>query len=141
MKGSTMLATLQKLGVVASFSRPRVSDDNPFSEALFRTLKYRPEYPARPFASLPEARAWVASFVTWYNTEHRHSAIRFVTPDQRHFGYEKSILKKRRRVYERARRRHPERWARKIRNWTPVGDVHLNPEARLEKRENIAKSG
>jgi putative transposase len=138
MKGSTMLATLQKLGVVASFSRPRVSDDNPFSEALFRTLKYRPEYPARPFASLREARAWVASFVTWYNTEHRHSAIRFVTPDQRHFGEEKAILRNRRRVYERARRHRPERWARKTRDWTPVGDVHLNPEARPEKRDKIA---
>jgi putative transposase len=135
MKGSTMLATLQKLGVIASFSRPRVSDDNPYSEALFRTLKYRPEYPARPFASLEEARVWVASFVTWYNTEHRHSAIRFVTPDQRHFGEEKTILRNRHRVYEKARRRRPERWARKTRNWTPVGNVHLNPEARPENRE------
>ena len=80
MKASTMLATLQELGVAGSFSRPRVSDDNPFSEALFRTVKYRPEYPSRPFATLEEARSWVAWFVRWYNHEHRHSAISFVTP-------------------------------------------------------------
>ena len=86
MKGSTLLATLQRLGIVASFSRPRVSDDNPYSEALFRTLKYRPEYPRRPFETIEEARQWVRWFVRWYNTEHLHSAIRFVTPDDRHFG-------------------------------------------------------
>ena len=128
MKGSTMLATLHKLGVVASFSRPRVSDDNPFSEALFRTLKYRPDYPSRPFESLEEARDWVAGFVAYYNAEHRHSAIRFVTPDERHFGREEAILSHRQRVYERARRRHPQRWTRSTRNWTPIGAVHLNPE-------------
>ena len=105
MKGSTMLATLQRLGVVASFSRPRVSDDNPYSEALFRTLKYRPEYPSGPFASLGEASRWVESFVRWYNREHLHSAIRFVKPEDRHSGQEEEILRQRHRVYERARRR------------------------------------
>ncbi len=130
MKGSTMLATLQHLGVVASFSRPRVSNDNAFSEALFRTLKYRPEYPSRPFESLEKATSWVTGFVAYYNTEHRHSAIRFVTPDDRHFGREEAILKQRQRVYECARRRHPQRWTRATRNWTPVGAVYLNPETR-----------
>lgn len=140
MKGSTMLATLQRLGVVASFSRPRVSDDNPFSEALYRTLKYRPGYPTRPFQSLLEARDWVESFIAWYNTEHRHSAIRFVTPDDRHFGAEKAILEHRRRVYERARRRRPERWTTETRNWTPIGDVKLNPEARPEERDQLPEA-
>ena len=92
MKGSTMLATLQHLGVMPSFSRPQVSNDNPYSESLFRTLKYRPEYPSQPFASIQEAQQWVDQFVRWYNTEHRHSEIRFVTPDERHYGKEKSIL-------------------------------------------------
>jgi transposase InsO family protein len=95
MKGSTMLATLQHLGVMPSFSRPGVSNDNPFSESLFRTLKYRPEYPAHPFESERHAQQWVDRFVQWYNTEHLHSEIRFVSPDDRHYGRENSILNKR----------------------------------------------
>jgi putative transposase len=128
MKGSTMLATLQRLGVVASFSRPHVSDDNPYSEALFRTLKYRPEYPTEAFSSLEHARAWTKSFVTWYNTDHRHSAIRFVTPEERHDGREGDILAKRHRVYQLARERNPERWSAHTRNWKPVKIVTLNPK-------------
>ena len=135
MKGSTMLATLQRLGIVASFSRPRVSDDNPYSEALFRTLKYRPEYPRRPFANIEEARQWVDGFVRWYNTEHLHSGINFVTPDDRHFGRETEILAKRKRVYEKARSRHPERWTGKTRNWEPAGEVWLNPGDRSQAAE------
>jgi len=131
MKGSTMLATLRNLGVVASFSRPSVSDDNPFSEALFRTAKYRPDFPSGPFASLEAARTWVEAFVAWYNTEHLHSALRFVTPDDRHFGRETEILARRRQVYEMARRQNPERWSGATRNWEPVGQVKLNP-----KKEN-----
>jgi putative transposase len=126
MKGATMLATLQKLGVAASFSRPSVSNDNPFSESLFRTMKYRPEYPSRPFASIEEAQRWVDAFVDWYNTEHLHSAIRFVTPDDRHYGREVQILADRHRVYEEARSRMPNRWAQSIRNWEPVNVVRLN---------------
>lgn len=128
MKGSTMLATLQRLGVVPSFSRPRVSDDNPYSEALFRTLKYRPDYPSKPFASLPEAQSWVDAFVHWYNSEHLHSSIRFVTPDDRHFGRENEILHQRKQVYEKARRCNPNRWSQGTRNWDPVEQVILNPQ-------------
>jgi putative transposase len=129
MKGATMLATLQKLGVVPSFSRPSVSDDNPYSEALFRTLKYTPAYPAKPFADLDQARQWVDRFVTWYNTEHRHSGIRFVTPAQRHAGEDTTILALRAAVYEDAKQTHPDRWrGRAIRNWEPVGTVWLNPD-------------
>ncbi|MFO8173891.1 MAG: IS3 family transposase [Longimicrobiales bacterium] len=128
MKGSTMLATLQWLGVVPSFSRPHVSDDNPYSEALFRTLKYVPKYPNRPFLCLEEAQRWVEAFILWYNTQHRHSAIRFVTPDQRHFGQEKAILANRQQVYEEARSRNPDRWSGSIRDWSPVKEVRLNPQ-------------
>ena len=128
MKGSTMLATLQRLGVVPSFSRPRVSDDNPYSEALFRTLKYRPAFPRRPFTSLDEARGWVSDFVAWYNTEHLHSAIRYVTPNDRHSGRDEVILAKRRLVYQRAKAHRLERWSGDIRDWTPVDTVTLNPE-------------
>jgi putative transposase len=130
MKGATMLATLQRLGVVASFSRPGVSDDNPFSEALFRTLKYCPQYPSARFTSLEEARAWVAQFVDWYNTEHQHSSIGYVTPAARHAGDDLAILAARRAVYQRARRRHPARWAGDTRNWERPPTVTLNPEKR-----------
>ena len=128
MKGSTMLATLHRMQVVPSFSRPRVSDDNPYCESLFRTMKYRPEYPHQPFESIHQARAWVAVFVDWYNTEHLHSAIGFVTPERRHDGEDIEILARRKRVYEDARRRNPTRWARHTRAWKPVEEVHLNPE-------------
>lgn len=127
MKGSTMLATLQRLGVVASFSRPHVSDDNPYVEALFRTLKFRPGYPRKPFESIEHARTWVAQFVAWYNGEHLHSAIRFVTPNDRHERRDNALLARRRALYARAKRRTPRRWTRGIRNWNPVGDVVLNP--------------
>ena len=130
MKGSTMQATLQNLGVIPSFSRPMVSDDNPYSESLFRTMKYRPEYPSAAFETLEQAQQWVDQFVNWYNTCHLHSSIRFVTPDDRHYGREEAILENRRQVYERAYHRHPGRWSRNIRNWDPVGLVWLNPEDR-----------
>ena len=133
MKGATMLATLQNLGVVTSFSRPRVSDDNPYSEALFRTLKYRPGFPSQPFASLKAAQCWVDDFASWYNTEHLHSAIRFITPDDRHFGREADILAQRHLVYEQARQATPERWAQNTRNWQPVETVYLNPNIRGEQ--------
>lgn len=138
MKGSIMLATLQRLGIVASFSRPSVSDDNPYSEALFRTLKYRPEYPSKPFTSVEDARNWVAAFVTWYNTEHLHSAIRFVTPDDRHFGREQQVLARRKQTYEKAQHRNPERWSGATRNWQPVGPVYLNPEIDADRLEEVA---
>jgi transposase InsO family protein len=128
MKGATLRATLERLGILTSFSRPRVCDDNPFSEALFRTLKYRPEYPTKPFESLEAARTWVASFVRWYNTEHKHSAIGFVTPEERHRGADRAILAQRRRVYALARQRHPERWTRHTRRWESPELVYLNPK-------------
>jgi putative transposase len=128
MKGATMKVTMERLGVIASFSRPRVSNDNPFSEALFRTCKYRPDWPSRGFATIEDARTWVQSFVHWYNTEHRHSAIRFVTPNARHRGEDRTLLANRYRVYELARAARPERWSGQTRNWKPIGTVWLNPE-------------
>ena len=131
MKGETMLATLRRLGVISSFSRPHVSDDNPYAESLFRTLKYRPSYPRQPFSSAAAAQAWVDGFVHWYNTEHRHSAIRFVTPEQRHQGLDRDLLNRRHQLYQQARALHPERWSRATRNWTPVDTVTLNPARRV----------
>jgi putative transposase len=142
MKGATMLATLQKLGVMPSFSRPACSNDNPYSESLFKTMKYRPSYPQRPFDSLMAARQWVGTFVHWYNEEHRHSAINFVTPTQRHAGLDAALLGKRVEVYEVAKARNPGRWSGATRNWKPVTIVHLNPEKNVteavdKKEENL----
>ena len=128
MKGATMLATLQDLGVVPTFSRPSVSNDNPYSESLFKTLKYRPQYPVRAFESLLAARQWVSRLVHWYNQEHRHSAIRFVTPHERHEGLQDCLLQRRDDVYEAAKAANPQRWSGPTRNWQPVRVVHLNPE-------------
>lgn len=128
MKGATLLATLQQLGVMPTFSRPSVKDDNPYSEALFRTVKYRPGFPRRAFKGLAHAQEWVADFIRWYNTEHRHSAIRFVTPAQRHAGQDRAILRKRVAVYRRARANNPSRWSGRTRNWSHVSTVKLNPE-------------
>lgn len=128
MKGASMLSMMQTLGIAPSFSRPAVSNDNPYSESLFRTVKYRPQYPKRAFTEIEDARKWVEQIVQWYNFEHRHSSIRFVTPAQRHAGLDKRILEHRRAVYEQARQNHPERWSRNIRNCEPVNVVYLNPE-------------
>ncbi len=128
MKGATMLATLQWLGIMPSFSRPRVSNDNAFSESLFGTAKSWPGYPSKPFDSIEAAREWTAGFVGWYNEEHLHSGIRFVTPADRHCGREARILNNRRRVYEAARAQNPSRWSREARDWTPVEQVVLNAE-------------
>lgn len=126
MKGATMLVTMQRLGVVPSFSRPSVSDDNPFSESLFKTLKYCPQYPTKPFESIDAATTWVQAFVGWYNNEHLHSGIKFVTPSSRHEGADVIILQKRNIVYETAREKNPLRWSKKTRDWKRISVVKLN---------------
>ena len=136
MKGATMLATLQTLGVMPSFSRPAVSNDNPYSESLFKTLKYRPSYPQRAFDNLTAARQWVDTFVEWYNHEHRHSAIRFVTPAQRQAGLDTALLRQRSEIYEAARKRHPARWRGATRNWLPIRVVHLNPDQHIAEKSD-----
>jgi putative transposase len=128
MKGATMKTTMEKLGITASYSRPRVSNDNPFSEALFRTCKYRPNWPTKGFATKADAQAWVKSFASWYNGEHLHSAIRFVTPNGHHAGHDRATLASRTILYANARAQKPERWSGKTRNWQPAGPVWLNPE-------------
>lgn len=133
MKGATMLATLQFLGVSPSFSRPRVSDDNPFSESLFKTLKYCPSFPERGFESLEAARKWVEKFVNWYNNTHLHSGISFVTPSSRHNGSDRVILANRHEVYERAKAMNPNRWSGVTRNWKKIDAVELNPRKKEEK--------
>ncbi|WP_226598064.1 IS3 family transposase [Marinobacter nauticus] len=136
MKAQTMKAKLEELGVLPSYSRPRVSNDNAFSESLFRTLKYRPGWPSSGFNSLEEARRWVDRFVNWYNHEHKHSKLRFVTPHERHRGEDAAILAQRQRVLEQAKKRTPGRWGRRpIRNCEPVGSTTLNPEKRVVEKD------
>lgn len=132
MKSLTMKAKMEELGILPSYSRPRVSNDNPFSEALFRTLKYRPEWPSSGFASLEAAQDWVQNFTHWYNNEHRHSKLNFVTPSQRHEGKDAELLKRRQQVIEEASRLNPERWSKGVRNCEPVGPVTLNPDKETE---------
>ena len=126
MKGATTLATMQRLGVVPSFSRPSVSNDNPYSESLFKTLKYCPMYPTKPFENIETAKAWVKSFIHWYNNEHLHSGISFTTPESRHSGTDTGILKNRENVYQAAKQNNPSRWSGRIRNWEKIESVKLN---------------
>lgn len=134
MKGATMLATLEYLGVAASFSRPRVSNDNAYAESLFRTCKYRPDYPNKAFGSLEEAQAWTQKFVRWYNQEHKHSGLKFVTPAQRHAGQADAILRNREQLYAAAKSSNPRRWSGQTRNWELQDEVWLNPERSQAKQ-------
>ena len=127
MRAKSTAELLVDLGVAASFSRPRVSNDNPFSEAHFKTLKYRPDFPER-FDSMEHARGHLRPFFHWYNHEHHHSRINFVTPAERHQGQDAEMLAKRHQLYQEARAQRPERWTGNTRNWEPAGPVKLNPE-------------
>jgi putative transposase len=128
MKAATFLAKLYDLGITPSNSRPRVSNDNAYSESLFKTLKFRPGFPANGFKTIQDARDWVLKFVRWYNTEHRHSALSYVTSQQRHAGEADQILAKRKQVIEAAKAANPRRWSGKIRNLSLPDSVTLNPE-------------
>ena len=139
MKSLTMKAKLEELGITASLSRPRVSNDNPFSESLFKTLKYRPQWPKVGFSSLVAAREWVEKFVKWYNDEHKHSQLNFVSPGQRHALQDSVILAKRKEVLEAAKEKRPMRWSTEVRNCEAVGAVTLNPDkAPIEGVTNAA---
>lgn len=138
MKSSTLLSKLYDLGITPSRSRPRVSNDNAYSESLFKTMKYQPCWPTGGFKSISEAQEWVNEFVQWYNTSHCHSGIKFTTPAQRHAGQDKQILEHRKRVYEQARCRNPRRWTRDTRNWEYQPTVTLNPVNDIEKELKAA---
>lgn len=138
MKGATMLAKLQSLGVMPSLSRPAVSNDNPYSEAAFKTLKYRTDFAVKPFATLADARAWAEPLMHWYNHQHHHSSIKFVTPARRHAGLDNAILAQRQAVYTTARAANPRRWSGNTRNWKPITEVHLNPAHEATERSKHA---
>lgn len=140
MKGITMLTMLQELGVIPSFSRPSVSDDNPYSESLFKTAKYHNSFPRTGrFTTILDARTWAEGLVTWYNTKHLHSALKFVTPHQRHTGEDMAIRAKRQVVYELAKTQYPERWSGETRDWVVRKVATLNPNKKQKDggRESI----
>ena len=137
-KSSTLRATLKWLGVEPSYSRPRVSNDNAFSEALFKTTKYRPDFPVDGFGSIDMAREWCAQFVDWYNEKHKHSALKFVTPAQRHRGEDVDILTQREELYRLAKEANPPRWSGATRNWTRPQSMVLNPDKKGNILENAA---
>lgn len=133
MKASVLQATLDALGVTPSYSRPHVSNDNAYAESLFRTCKYRPSYPCQGFATLEAAREWVLDFVRWYNHEHKHRGLNFVSPHERHCGAATTLMVNRHRVYTQAKARHPQRWGKRAtRNWSLPGEVWLNKPASNE---------
>ena len=137
MKGATMLATLYKLGVVPSFSRPRVSDDNPFSESLFKTIKYHASMPSNG-TTMEKYKGWMITLEDWYNNKHLHSEITYVTPASRHFGTDKEILKKRKVVYQNDKDAKPNRWKKKERSWNYIEEVGLNYWKNEEKNAIVS---
>ncbi|PRR84501.1 Integrase core domain protein [Clostridium vincentii] len=133
MKSFTLKAKLEVLGVLSSYSRPRVSNDNPFSEAQFRTLKYRSNYPQDGFKTLDDARIWVSIFVDWFNNEHYHSGLNFLTPNSRHNREDNKIMEHRRKVYESTRQLCPQRFNKGIRTWKSPEKVALNPTDEIKE--------
>lgn len=127
MTSYTLKARLTELGMLMSYSRPRVSNDNPYSEALFRTVKYCPEWPSKGFKSLSAVRDWMLTFEQAYNEQHLHSGIQYVTPADRHRGLDHERLEQRKAVYEEAKRQNPRRWSGSTRNWAQTESVSLNP--------------
>lgn len=128
MKSLTMKSKMESLNVTSSYNRPRVSNDNPYSESLFKTVKYHHSWPKEGFNSLSATRDWANEFVHWYNNEHQHSQIKYITPNERHEGKDRSILFQRKKVILAAKAAHPERWSGDIQNLKPVGNITLNPE-------------
>jgi transposase InsO family protein len=137
MRCSQMLRVLQELGAVASFSRPSVSDDNPYSESLFKTLKYTAGYP-KSFQTICEAQTWMTNFVQWYNHVHRHSKIQYVTPMQRHTGQDQLILSRRQAVFTQARAANPSRWSAQQHSWERPQLVYLKRPNRNKAKEKTA---
>lgn len=139
MKSVTLLSKMYEAGITPSRGRPRVSNDNPYSESLFRTLKYCPQWPQKGFTSLDGARARMRDFMRWYTNEHRHSSIRFVTPAERHRGLDHKVLARRHELYERAKEKKPERWSGQTRNWGTNRHRVVEPRATGREKSGIVR--
>jgi putative transposase len=130
MKSNLVGQLLADLGVTKTHSRPHVSNDNPYSESAFKTLKYRPDFPEN-FGSIEDARSYCRDFFFWYNNEHRHSGIAMLTPEMVHYNYVNEVLEKRNRVYQRAYQSNPERFVNGVpKAKLPDNEVWINkPES------------
>ena len=127
MKSKPVAFLLADLGVTKTHSRPHVSNDNPFSESQFKTMKYQPGFPER-FGSIEDARAFCQDFFTWYNKEHYHSGIAYLTPETAHYGKADECLKKRSEVLQKAHQAHPERFTKGVPVPSPMPKtVWINP--------------
>ncbi len=136
MKSKPVALLLADLGVTKTHSRPHVSDDNPFSEAQFKTLKYRPEFPAR-FGAIQDARAFCRPFFGWYNTEHHHSGLALLTPEVVHYGRTVEVLAARQQVLTAAWDAHPERFVRRPPvPASPPDAVWINPPRPASEEES-----
>ena len=113
-----------------------ISEEKRDSESLFSTCKGHPSFPDQPFADVEEARIWTQKFARWYDSEHHHSGLKFVTPDQRHRGEDIDLLAQRHALYQAARAQHPERWSGSTRNWEPATRVLLNPGIPIKAEHN-----
>jgi putative transposase len=138
MTSKTVAMLLSDLGVTKTHSRPHVSNDNPFSESHFKTLKYRPDFPKR-FGSIQDGRGFCRDFFPWYNTVHRHSALGWFTPHDVHYGHVDSTLSKREEVLHEAYKRNPERFVRGIpKPKKPPTEVWINkPREEIPSSEEI----
>ncbi len=132
MKSKCLALLLSDLGVNKTHSRPHVSNDNPYSESQFKTLKYRPEFPGR-FGSIEDARTFCRRFFNWYNREHRHSGIALLTPHTVHYGIADQAIAKRQVVLDKAHQRYPERFVRKPPRAPKVPEaVWINPPDKVD---------
>ena len=137
MKSKPVAFLLADLGVTKTHSRPHISDDNPYSEAQFKTLKYRPDFPDR-FGSLEDARAFCQRFFTWYNTQHHHSGIGLMTPHVVHYGLAHDTFRAREKVLLAAYEEHPERFVRKVPVPLPLPlAAWINPPKPAKESENV----
>jgi len=140
MTSKPVALLMADLGVTKTHSRPHVSDDNPYSESQFKTLKYRPEFPER-FGSIEDSRAFGQTFFTWYNQEHHHSGIALLTPEMLHYGIAGEVIEQRQQVLDAAYARNPERFthARPMHPPKPTA-VWINPPTPPSSKEELASS-
>ena len=141
LRAGTVDALMYSLGITPSRSRPRVSNDNAHAEAFFRTAKYHPSRIPEGFDTLEAARQWAASFINWYNHEHKHRSLNHVTPQQKHTGEDHAILAQRHQLYEQSRYKNPGRWIQgSTRDWSPVNATTLNPIDDRDIEKSLKKS-